>query len=37
MVGSKMEKESIVEELRKALLKYGYSAVVVERILSWYS
>ena len=37
MVGSNMEKENIIENLRKALLKYGYSAVVVERILSWYS
>lgn len=37
MKGNNMEKKSIVENLRKALLKYGYSAVIVERILSWYS
>ena len=32
-----MEKESIVSDLKKALLKYGYSMIVVERILRWYS
>jgi SOS response regulatory protein OraA/RecX len=32
-----MEKESFVEEMKKALLKHGYSVKVVERILKWYS
>ena len=32
-----MEKESIVEDLKRALLKYGYSMVVVDRILKFYS
>ncbi len=31
-----MEKESFPEDLKKALLRHGYSAKVVERILKWY-
>jgi len=37
MVICELENESIVEDLKKALLKHGYSLVLVERILRWYS
>jgi len=32
-----MEKENLVEDLKKALLKHGYSAKAAEQILKWYS
>jgi hypothetical protein len=32
-----VRKDTLVEDLRRALLKYDYSPLVVERILRWYS
>lgn len=32
-----MEKDTFVEDLKRALLKCGYSPLTVERILRWYS
>lgn len=31
-----MERDTLVEDLKKALLRCGYSAATVEKILKWY-
>jgi hypothetical protein len=35
--GCKVEKDRLIEDLKKALLMCGYSAKVSEQILKWYS
>jgi hypothetical protein len=32
-----VNKDSMVEDLKKALLNYGYSLAVAEKILKWYA